>query len=266
MGSVESTSSSDQSETGRSNTTTALPTNVDRVRPGFVWVIALAAGVVAGLVAWLAGESVHGAFQPQVFEVKVALTTFIQPTNASLNAADVKNATLVFTILGGVTGLAMGIAGGLAGRSLRRSVLVGLGGLLAGGLVGALVSMGLLPFFFRRVVPDPNDLMSPILIHAGIWMAIGTVGGLAFAIGMRCWQCIFNATAGGCLGALLATLVFHGLSEAFFADSGSTAPVATSALARLLAVFLITVLIACGAARGALSLHGRKSSRLTGEL
>jgi len=146
----------------------------------------------------------------------------------------------------------MGAAGGFAARSPARGLTVGLGGLVAGGLVGTGASLGLLPFFFRRVVPNPDDLLSPILIHGGVWMAIGAVGGAAFAIGMRCGRRVFDAAAGACLGALLATLLFHGLSEAFFADSASTVLVATSTWARLLAVFLITVLSACGAARGAL--------------
>jgi hypothetical protein len=107
--------------------------------------------------------------------------------------------------------------------------------------------------FFHRVVPDPNDLVSPILIHAAIWMAIGAIGGGAFALGMRCGQRSFHVIAGACLGAILATLVYHGLGEAFFPDSGSTAPVASSPWVRLLAVFLVTILSACGAARGAMS-------------
>ena len=224
-----------------------------------VWAIAMTAGVAAGLISWLAGECAHEAFKPQLFKVRVALTTFIQPTNASLNSADLKNATLVFTILGAVMGLVMGISGGFAARSIARGLIVGLGGLVAGGLVGALASLGLLPLFFRQAVPDPNDLLSPLLIHGGIWMAIGAVGGSAFATGMKCGRCIFNAATGACLGAFLATILFHGLGEALFPDSGSTAPVANSALVRLMAVFLVTVLIACGTAWGGLGHVSRRA-------
>jgi hypothetical protein len=226
-----------------------------------VFAIALAAGVAAGLGAWVAGEFVHEFFQPQLFSVRVAFSTFIQPTAASVNTAELKNATLVFTVLGAVTGLVMGAAGGFAAHSRARGLAIGLGGLVAGGVAGAVASLGLLPFFFRGVVPNPNDLLLPILIHAGVWMAIGAVGGAAFAIGMKCGRRVFNAAAGACFGALIATLVFHGLSEAFFPDSASTALVATSSRARLLAVSLITVLSACAAARGAL---GRSSWSASG--
>lgn len=222
-----------------------------RNRPRFnlrVWGIALAAGVAASLGAWLLGELVHDFFRPQLFPVRVALTTYIQPTLASLNTADLKNATLVFTILGGAMGLVMGAAGGFGARSPLRGLTVGLGGLVAGGSAGALASLGLFPFFSRQVVPNPSDLLWPTLIHAGVWMAIGAVGGAAFAIGMRCGRRAFNSAAGACLGALLATLVFHGLSESFFLDSSSTVMVATSTWVRLLAVILVTVCSACGAA------------------
>ncbi len=235
-----------------------------RNRPGFnlrVWAIALAAGVAAGLGAWLLGELVHDFFRPQVFPVRVALTTYIQPTLASLNAADLKNAALVFTVLGGATGLVMGAGGGLAVRSPLRGLTVGLGGLVAGGAAGALGSLGLFPFFSRQAVPNPNDLLWPILIHAGVWMAIGTVGGAAFAVGMRCGRRVFNSAIGACLGALLATLVFHGLSEGFFLDSPSTVMVATSTWVRLLAVILVTVLSACGSAYALQSVELAKGPR-----
>src|ERR1700678_4079662 len=92
------------------------------------WAIAVSAGVAAGLISLLPGESVHAFFPPQVFPIRVATTTYIQPTAASVNTADLRNATLVFTIMGGITGLAMGIAGGFAVRSLSRGLVVGLGG------------------------------------------------------------------------------------------------------------------------------------------
>jgi hypothetical protein len=253
MESSGSESATNHANTGGEFATGVLPSKGNPPRPRLhAWAIALAAGVAAGLVSWLAGEGVHGIFRPQVFPVKVVFITYIQPTIASLNAADLKNATLVFTILGAVTGLAMGIAGGLVGRSLSRGLVVGLGGLAAGGLVGGLASLGLLPLSFRRVVPNPNDLLSPILIHAGIWMAIGAVGGLAFAVGMRCARRSVDAVVCACLGAFLATLVYHGLGEALFPDAGSTELVATSTFVRFLAVFLVTVLISCGAVKGAL--------------
>jgi hypothetical protein len=187
-----------------------------------------------------------------LFKVEVMDRTSLQPTAASQNAADVKNATLSFAILGCVTGLAMGCAGGLAGRSPSWGVIVGLGAQAAGGFVGAIASLALLPLFFRGHVPDPNDLLSPILIHGVIWSAVGAIGGLAFAMGMRRGRDLPKAIAAACVGAVLASVLFHLLVAGLFPDSGAAEPLGSSSVVRLLAMLLVTFLIAVGATRGAL--------------
>jgi vacuolar-type H+-ATPase subunit I/STV1 len=247
-----STSSSDQSETGRRNTTTALPREVNRVRPGLAWAIALAAGVAAGLISWVVGEFAREAFRPQLVAVAVMHTTVFEPTNDTKNAADRKNAALVFALLGGVTGLAMGLAGGLVGRSVSRGVIVGLGAQAVGFLAGAVVSLALIPFLHRRLVPDTNDLLSPILVHGGIWMAIGAVWGAALAVGMRCGRGLPRALVGGCAGAMLASVVFHLFSAGLFPEVESTEPLGATPQFRLFATLCVTVLAAIGAVRGAL--------------
>jgi len=250
----------------RAPTTAPLVPEGSRPRPHRgVWTIALAAGVAAGLVAWLAGELAYGFFQPRLYKVDViAFGTTMQPSKESLAAADLKNATLAFAILGGVTGLAMGFAGGLAGRSPARGVIVGLAAQAAGAIVGALTSLALLPYFFRGLVPNSNDLLSPVLIHGGIWMAIGAVGGLAFAIGMKCRRHLPNAVGAACVGAFLAAVLYHLLSGSLFPDSKSTDPVASSSFVRLLGMLLVTVLVAVGAARGALGRVPRPASPASG--
>ncbi len=100
-----------------------------------VWAIALAAGVVAGFGAWLGGELVHEFFRPQLFQIRVALTTFIQPTAASQNSADLKNATLVFTIFGRGDGARDGCRGRL-GRPVARAGVSCRSGRAAGGRLG----------------------------------------------------------------------------------------------------------------------------------
>jgi hypothetical protein len=211
----------------------------------------LTAGLAAGLGSWLAGELAHEAFKPRLFVVEVMGMSSRQPSRESQIAADCKNATLVFAILGGVTGLAMGLAGGFAGRSGSRGFKVGLGALVIGGLVGTLASQSLVPLFFRGLVPDRSDLLAPVMIHGSIWVAIGAVGGLAFAIGLRCRARLADAIAGAAFGALLATIFFHASAAAVFPDSRSTDPVASTSLVRLLAMGLISVLVAIGAAAGA---------------
>jgi hypothetical protein len=199
-----------------------------------------------------------------LYEVQVAVTTYLLPTAASVNVADYKNATLTFAILGGVIGLAMGFAGGLAGGSVARGVVVGLGAQAVGALAGTVASLALVRLYFRGYVPDPNDELVPILIHGGIWMTIGAVGGAAFAIGLGCTRRLSTSLVESCVGAFLAALLFHALSASFFPDPRSTAPVADSTAVRCLAMFLVPILVAAGAARGSLGTRPRARSSTPG--
>jgi len=232
------------------STMETLPSKANRLCPRQVWELALAAGVAAGLVSWLAGELAHDVFKPRLYETEVMGMKTMQPTALSQNAADSKNARLAMSILGCITGLALGVAGGLADRSPSRAVTVGLAGAAAAGPIAALASWALLPFFFRSFVPDPEDVLPPILIHGGIWAAIGAIGGAAFAIGAGRVRRAALAVVGACVGACLASVVFHVFSLAIFPDSRSTEPLASSSFVRLLAALVVTVLIAIGAVLG----------------
>jgi hypothetical protein len=222
------------------------------------WTSALLAGVAAGLAAWLAGEAAQGAFRPRLFEVVILQQKVIQSTTLSENAAALKNAALSFGILGLVTGLAMGLAGGLSGRCPSRALVAGLGGAAIGGLVGVGASLALLPLFFRQLIPDPNEVLLPVLIHGGIGAAIGAVGGAAMAVGLGAYGRLHRAILGGALGACLATVLFHVLASSFFPDSSYTEPQAASSVVRLLSRMLGTVLIAAGTARALVHRHPAK--------
>src|SRR5579885_1558701 len=157
------------------------------------------------------------------------------PTAVTQNQADFKNAVLVFTLVGGITAVALGFAGGLVSRSPARGMIVGFSALVVGGFVASGASLALVPLFYRHYVPDTNDLLTPTLIHGGIWAAIAAVSGLAFGIGMRNWRVLPATIGGACLGAIVAAVLFHLLSAGLFAASGSTEPLAGSSPLRLLA-------------------------------
>jgi hypothetical protein len=253
--------SSDSGPTSGQSEITAAPAKAvvaeEVVRPCThrqVWIIALSAGLVAGLLSWLIVELTHGFFRPRLYPVSAMGMTAMRPSQESQRLADTLNATLAYTILGGLTGLVMGLAGALAGRSTERAGMLALATMVAGAagaIVGFLASKALVPLFFQGLVPDRNDLLTPIMIHGGIWVAIGALGGLAFAIGMRCSKRLPDVIAGACLGGLLATFFFHALSGTLFPMSGSTEPVANTWIVRLMAMILVPVWIAVGAARGA---------------
>jgi hypothetical protein len=215
-----------------------------------IYAFALIAGIVACVISWLAGELTREVFKPRLVSTVFLEMTLVGPSAESQNAADFKNAVLAFAILGGVTGLVLGFAGGLGGRSPVRGAIVGVGALALGSLVGTFASIALLPFFYWRLVPDPNDLLTPIMAHGGIFAATGAAAGAAFTIGVGRWRQTARAMGGALLGAVLATVVFHLLGEMFFPDSRPGDRVASSSSVRLLSGFLVTVLTALGAAWG----------------
>jgi hypothetical protein len=112
-------------------------------------------------------------------------------------------------------------------------------------------------------VPDPNDLLTPIMIHAGLWIAIGAVGGLSFAVGMGRHERVLDAIGGACAGALLATVATHLVIAGFSPSSPADDPIASSSFLRLASILPATVLIALGAARGTLSRTGEASAQRT---
>jgi hypothetical protein len=210
------------------------------------------AGVAAGLLAWAGGELAVDAFKPRLFLLPtLAGGTTLSATVASANVAEFKNGILAFAVLGCVTGLTMGISGGLAIRSPARGVKVGLGAQAVGLLVGGLASLALLRFFYRGLVQNLNDVWSPIWIHGGIWMAIGAVGGSAFALGLGCQRRLLSAIGGAVCGGFFASVLYQTLAASFFPDAQTIQPVASSSPVRLLAMLSVTLLIAAGAARGA---------------
>ena len=231
MGSTESEGTSPQAEMNHSAKTAPDSGSVRPRSRWQVWAIALSAGLAAGLVAWLAGEPARNTFRPRLYRVISMGVTGDVPSRESQAEADTKNATVTFAIVGGAMGLAMGLAGGLVSRSLKRGAAVGLAALVAGAIVGVLLSHALIPLFFRRLVPDANDLMTPMLLQAGIWMAIGAVGGLAFGVGMRCGRQLPGTIVAACAGGMCAAVLYNLLSGWLFHDWNASDPVGNSAIA-----------------------------------
>jgi len=261
MESTEAGANSDRAELEGSGTNTPLaPASSESPARRRIWMIVLTAGALAGLLACVAGELSHDFFRPRRYKVEVTGMSSMQPSRESQNAADLANAMLTFAILGSVTALIMGLAGGFAGRNLWRGAMVGLGSQAVGALAGAACSWALIPIFARQLVPDQNDLFTPILIHGGIWMAIGAVGGMAFAAGMGAWRQLPITAVCACVGAFTASVIFHLLVGMLFPHSSPSEPVGSTAVARLMASSLFTILVAIGVARGAL---GRVPLRLS---
>jgi hypothetical protein len=230
-------------------------------RCGSVLALAVAAGVAAGLLAWLAGEACYDFIRPAKERVEMMGLSQLQPTTRTMSIADTRNAALAFGALGGLLGLALGAAGGLACRSLRAAGWAGLTGLVLGAAAGVGLAMLVGPWVFklstRPDLPawlDPEGMILPMLIHGAIWCAIGAAGGLALAVGLGLGpRAMGRAMLGGLLGAALATVIYEVAGAQFFPLAQTTNLIATSSWARLLARLLVTVLVAFGAAREAVA-------------
>jgi hypothetical protein len=135
-----------------------------------------------------------------------------------------------------------------------RGIFVGLSAQAVGLLVGALAALAIIPVFhpvvqrqFRTVT---NDVWLPLVMHAGIWAAVGIVGGAAFAIGMGCKSRLLNAIGSATAGALLGAVFFQLIATWLPVGSGATGPVARWSVVRLMAMLLPIFMIATGAALG----------------
>ena len=219
--------------------------------PRPVWRIALACAAAAALVSWVAGEFTYTAFKPKMVETVQLSGVIFQPTLTTQNVADFKNALLTFGVLGGVLGFAMGFAGGLARGSTTRGLVVGSMAAVICALVAAGAARAMLPFFYRRLAPDPNDVMTPILGHGGIWCAIGAASAVAFAIGIKARRDAFYIVVNACVAAFSASFLYHMAAESLFPAARSSEPLAISSSARLLAIAFVTLLVAVGVASGA---------------
>ncbi len=168
---------------------------------------ALAAGLAAGLVAWLGGEKVWQSFEP-VF----ALRTDPYPSPARLQElrnAEVQMASISLGLQGGVLGLAMGLAGGLARRSIRTGLLAAVLGMVLGGVAAVGLARVILPIYLTRSDPDHANMLVSLLIHGAIWSAVGVAGGLAFGVGLGGWRRVLQGAVGGFSGAVVGTLAFE---------------------------------------------------------
>jgi hypothetical protein len=226
--------------------------------PARLWAVSLAAALVAGLAAWIIGEQSLHLFTParEWRTGKVDAVSRLKPTVATMRAADTKNASLGFSILGTLLGLALGGAGGLARRSSRQALMAGLAGLVLGGALVPAVTLAALPLYYRVKDLDrsQDDLVLALGTHVGIWSMIGISGAMAFAFGLGGRRQLVCTLCGGLVGAMLGTVVFEFLGAvAFPIDAYAAEPVSNTPGSRLLARLLVAIGISCGAVVGALT-------------
>ncbi|MDR3622155.1 MAG: hypothetical protein P4L85_22585 [Paludisphaera borealis] len=247
------------------SSTLAVEEGVATIRPIRIWIHVIALGIVAGVVAWLAGEACLNIVQPRrhaIVDRGIALNVSDRRGEANATAA---NAGLAFILLGGLLGAALGAAGGRIRGSNRAAGSAAAVGLGAGALGAALVSLAILPAYnaYRLSHPDEasRDLILPLLVHVGVWATAGAAGGLALGVGLGLGdrRAILNVVLGGLIGAAVGATVFELVGAFAFPTAETARYVSRTGPTRLLARLLVCVCAAGGVAAAAVDALGRRS-------
>jgi MFS family permease len=165
-------------------------------------------------------------------------------THLSIETAT-RNAAVAYGLLGAILSLSLGaIAGCLLGRfSIPRALTAGLSGIVLGASFGAASSYVLTPIYFNRM--GTADITLTMLIHLGIWTAVGAAPGLAFAIGSGSRERFVGSFIGGMAGAALAAVLFD-VCGAFLPLAHTERPLAEEPRTRLAAALVQSLFIVVG--------------------
>jgi len=206
--------------------------------------LAALGGILAGLASFGAGEALDKII-PAALVAQTAQSSnqpVMGPTPETEKVAAVKNAALAFGALGLCLGGFLGIAGGLARRSTFAAVTGGLLGASLAAIVGAGVSLALLPRFLAAQTRFPqNELIISVSMHGLIWGLVGASAGLAFAGGLGERRVVGGALAGGLVGAVLGAVAFDMIGAAFFEAADTLMPISETWPTRLMARLLVTI-------------------------
>ena len=218
-----------------------MPTSPGPAAPrptALIWAGLLAAGLIAGLIAWLGGEAALDFIQPFKREVNSKGMMLKIADRWDQMTAEARNAAVAFVILGGAIGACLGLAGGLIRGSTRRGVVAAFLGLGIGAVGSVLMAVAVLSPYnaYQFVHPDEasQNLLLPLLVHSSIWAVAGLAGGLACGFGFRTGaddrRLIIRAMLGGVIGALVGTIAIDLTGSLIFEGfDGGNLNAATSA-------------------------------------
>jgi hypothetical protein len=210
-----------------------------------LFAFALLAGLIAGAASLFIGERILTAYQSELIP-KLKFRPTAEDTHR-LTEARFRSATLTFTTMGGLLGLAMGVAGGMTRRSAFASARAAFLGLVLGTVAAASTALALLPIFFWKYDPHSGDLLVSLLTHGVIWSVVGGIGGLALGLGFGGpghWK---QTLSGGLAGGAAAAIVYEIVGALAFASDKTDLPVSSSITTRAMAQLLVAILSAVGA-------------------
>jgi hypothetical protein len=200
------------------------------------------AGLLAGLVAFGAGEAVYELIPAKSVKTRIMGQIVSAPSAETVAVAVVRNAAVAFGLLGVCLAGSLGVAGGLARRSKFAIFGAGILGVILGLAIGALVSFGVLPFFLNTQPYHPEyEMILSVMMHTAIWGLTGAVAGLAFAVGLGERRLVLRAILAAFVGAVLGAVIFDLVGAAIFPLASTDQPISTTWPSRLLARILVTV-------------------------
>jgi hypothetical protein len=217
--------------------------------------LALVAGLLAGVAAWLAGEAILEAYRADL-NPKMQREVDAQ-VGRRFARAHLASASGTYAALGAIVGVSLGLAGGLARRSASAGARAALLGCVVGSIAGVSTSLLVLPNFFKHHDPQSVDLVSPMLTLGSICSSVGAAGGLAFGIGLGGRDRWVKSLVGGLLGAAVATVVYEVIGAIAFPTDKTELPISHAHATRAMLHVLVAALTAVGAAL-ALTLSSKK--------
>jgi hypothetical protein len=243
---------------------------------GRLWTLAVAAGLIAGLLAWAVEEGTYGMYTwndaapvKRAHKAELAKmgpyeqTAFITKTMFAQRAGWESFSTAVaFGTLGGLLGLALGLAGGMAAGSLRSGIAGGFLGMVlaAGGAV--LLSYLIVPYYYKFLSPT-SGLEIPLLSHGAILAILGAASGLALGVGLGGRHVAIRTLLWALSGAIIATIVFEIIGALAFMQEAEPSLVPSDRVARGLLDLSTALLVAGFAAFGAASARSDSAGRQT---
>ena len=194
----------------------------------------------------VAGEKILDAYHNDLFP-PIKINPTIEEMSR-LKAARLYSATLTFTSLGGFLGLTMGLAGGLARRSVPAGIPAAMLGFVLGAAVESITGLPGCVDVLQTVRPDSGRPGTPLAHSRHDLLAVGAIGGLAFGLGLGGRGRWRSTLVGGLLGAAVATVVYEIGGALVFASSKTELPLSSSVTTRAIALLLVAICSAVGAA------------------
>jgi len=222
--------------------------------------LALLAAALAATVSWGLGEADLFQFRPPIENMSMMghPTRGVSPRSREI--AMLKRSSCLLGTLGALLGVGMGLVGGQSSRGPRQALIAAGVGLLAGGIAGAAPPWIVIPPYLRAEEYTSGELGRSLMMHWGLWTALGAAAGLALGIGKR--TRLLWAILGGILGAVGGTLAYEVLGGMVFPMAETGRPFPETWATRLMAMLFVAVPSALGAVL--VSTLPRKSPRKIG--